>query len=92
MFNRFYVCFDVLRKTWKNNWRPLIGVDGCFLKSKLKCQLLVALGRDADNAIYPIAWAVVQVESKENWRWFLKKVRVDLELNDGDGFILVSDH
>ena len=51
VFNRFYVCFDVLRKTWKNNCRPLIGVDGCFLKSKLKGQLLVALGRDADMNI-----------------------------------------
>lgn len=91
VFNRFYVCFDILRKTWKNHCRPLLGVDRCFLKSKLKGQLLVALGCDADNAIYPITWAVVQVESKENWWWFMKKVKVDLGLNHGDGFILISD-
>ncbi|XP_020877753.1 uncharacterized protein LOC110227560 [Arabidopsis lyrata subsp. lyrata] len=48
MFNRFYVCFDSLRKTWKESCRPLIGIDGCFLKNKVKGQLLVALGRDAN--------------------------------------------
>jgi len=46
----------------------LIGLDGCFLKERIKGQLLVALGRDANNAIYPIAWAVVKVENNENWQ------------------------
>ncbi|XP_010495337.1 PREDICTED: uncharacterized protein LOC104772416 [Camelina sativa] len=55
VFKRFYVCFDALRRTWKQSCRPLIGVDGCFLKEKIKGQLLVALGKDADNAIYPMA-------------------------------------
>ena len=53
--------------------RPQIGVDGCFLKSRMRGQLLVALGRDADNAIYPIAWAVVQVENKDNLVVFCEK-------------------
>ncbi|XP_020873638.1 uncharacterized protein LOC110226380 [Arabidopsis lyrata subsp. lyrata] len=54
-FNRFYVCFDILRRTWKESCRPILGVDGCFVRGKTKGQLLVALGRDADNAIYPVA-------------------------------------
>ena len=44
----------------------LSGVDGTFLKDKIKGQLLVAIGRDSDNVIYPIAWAVVKVENTEN--------------------------
>ncbi|KAG7553248.1 Zinc finger SWIM-type [Arabidopsis thaliana x Arabidopsis arenosa] len=91
LFNRFYVCFDVLRRTWKDSCRPILGVDGCFLKHKIKGQLLVALGRDADNAIYPIAWSVVQVENTENWLWFVQRLKIDLGLNDGDGFIMISD-
>ncbi|CAA7023907.1 unnamed protein product [Microthlaspi erraticum] len=75
VFSRFYVCFDVLRKTWKDSCRPLIGLDGCFLKERIKGQLLVALGRDADNAIYPIAWGVVEVENNENWQWFVQKLK-----------------
>lgn len=91
VFNRFYVCFDILRRTWKETCRQIIGVDGTFLKGKIKGQLLVALGRDANNAIYPIAWGVVQVENKDNWVWFVNKLKVDLDLNDGDGYIMVSD-
>ncbi|XP_010451471.1 PREDICTED: uncharacterized protein LOC104733601 [Camelina sativa] len=91
MFDRFYVCFDNIRRTWKETCRPLIGMDGCFLKNKVKGQLLVALGRDANNGIYPIAWGVVKVENTDNWTWFMKHLKTDLGLNDGDGFILVSD-
>ena len=50
------------------------------------------MGRDADNAIYPIAWAVVQVENKDNWLWFARNIKIDLGLKEGDGFIMVSDH
>ncbi|XP_024010115.1 uncharacterized protein LOC112085211 [Eutrema salsugineum] len=91
VFNRFYVCFDNLRKSWKATCRPLIGMDGCFIRAKMKGQLLVAMGRDVDNRIYPIAWAVVQVENKENWLWFVRKIKVDLDLGDGEGYVMVSD-
>ncbi|KAG7582076.1 Zinc finger SWIM-type [Arabidopsis suecica] len=91
MFNRFYVCFDNLRKTWKESCRPLLGIDGCFLKNKVKGQLLVALGRDANNRIYPVAWGVVKVENTENWVWFVKNLKEDLGLGDGEGYIMLSD-
>lgn len=90
-FNRMYICFENVRRTWKESCRPLIGVDGYFVKHKIKGQQLVALGRDADNAIYPVAWGVVQVENTDNWLWFVRMVKKNLELEDGDGFILVSD-
>ncbi|XP_056847331.1 uncharacterized protein LOC108820195 [Raphanus sativus] len=90
-FNRFYVCFENIRRTWKETCRPLLGIDGCFVKHKVKGQVLVALGRNADNAIYPVAWGVVQVENTENWSWFVRMVKEDLGLEDGEGFVLVSD-
>ncbi|XP_024016569.1 uncharacterized protein LOC112089933 [Eutrema salsugineum] len=91
VFDRFYVCFDVIRKSWKETCRPIIGLDGCHLRHKMKGQLLVAMGRDADNAIYPIAWAVVQAETKDNWLWFVRKLKADFDLQDGDGYIMMSD-
>ncbi|XP_048620186.1 uncharacterized protein LOC106408120 [Brassica napus] len=91
VFNRFYVCFDILRRNWKETCRPLIGVDGLFLKSRMKGQLLMALGRDGNNAIYCIAWVVVQVENKVNLLWFVEKIKVDLGLDEGDGYVMVSD-
>ncbi|CAI9279568.1 unnamed protein product [Lactuca saligna] len=46
---------------------------------------------DANNGIYPIAWAVVCVENKENWRWFLDLLIDDLGINLGYGYSVISD-
>ena len=33
---------------------PIIGLDRCFLKTKFKGELLVALGRDVNEQKFPI--------------------------------------
>ncbi|XP_052117340.1 uncharacterized protein LOC127747465 [Arachis duranensis] len=57
---------------------PLIGLDGAFLKTRHGGQILSAIGQDANNHIYVIAYAIVLVENTENWRWFLKLLHQDL--------------
>ncbi|XP_010413083.1 PREDICTED: uncharacterized protein LOC104699476 [Camelina sativa] len=47
LFRRFYVCFDVICKLWSMWCRPIFGINGCFLKSTFKGQLLASVGRDA---------------------------------------------
>ncbi|KAL7584502.1 hypothetical protein Lser_V15G42910 [Lactuca serriola] len=55
-------------------------------------ELLCAVGRDSNNGIFPIAWAVVSVENKENWKWFIETLSEDLQCwNDGHGLVLISD-
>lgn len=70
---------------------PIIGLDGCFLKGVCKGQLLCAIGRDGNNQMYPIAWAVVQLETKASWGWFLTCLKHDLALGDGDKYTIISD-
>ncbi|XP_074327447.1 uncharacterized protein LOC141665343 [Apium graveolens] len=70
-FQRFYVCYDQLKKAWKEGCRPIIGLDGCFLKTVCGGQLLSAVGRDGNNSMFPIAMAVVETESYASWSWFL---------------------
>ncbi|KAK8659412.1 hypothetical protein V6N13_029613 [Hibiscus sabdariffa] len=60
--------------------------DGDF-----KGELLSFVGIDANNQIFPIAWAVVEVENRETWAWFLKNLRIDLHLINGEKFIVISD-
>ena len=83
-FLRMYVCLDALKKGWKAVYRPIIGLDGCFLKGLCCGELLVAVGRDGNNHIFPIAWSVVEVESRETWDYFIELLKEDLQLGDGN--------
>ncbi|MBA0637216.1 hypothetical protein Godav_029033 [Gossypium davidsonii] len=47
--------------------RPLIRLDGCFLKGSFKNEFLTAVRRDANNQMFPIAWVVVEVECTDSW-------------------------
>ncbi|GKD95950.1 hypothetical protein Tco_1379847 [Tanacetum coccineum] len=62
----FCVCFNGVKQGWLQGCRRIMGLDGCFLKTICKGEVLSAVGRDGSNKIYPIAWAVVSVENKEN--------------------------
>ncbi|XP_015956797.1 uncharacterized protein LOC107481097 [Arachis duranensis] len=78
LFDRLYISLDTCKKGFKEGCRPLIGLDGCFLKGRYGGQLLSAVGQDANNHFYVIAYAVVPNECKETWKWFLTLLKEDL--------------
>lgn len=80
-FLRMYMCLGPLKEGMKT-CRPFIGVDGCFLKGPFPGQLLTAVGVDANNGMYPFAWAVVEKETKKSWKWFLQLLCNDLEITN----------
>ncbi|WOH15202.1 hypothetical protein DCAR_0934739 [Daucus carota subsp. sativus] len=64
-FKRVYIFYDAMKKGWKAGCRPIIGLDGCFLKTVCGGQLLSAVGRDGNNQMFPISYAVVESENYE---------------------------
>uniref|UniRef100_A0A453RIB9 MULE transposase domain-containing protein n=1 Tax=Aegilops tauschii subsp. strangulata TaxID=200361 RepID=A0A453RIB9_AEGTS len=67
-------------------------LDGCFFKGACQGELLAAIGRDANNQMYPVAWAVVEKETNESWAWFIGLLIKDLDINDqGAGWVFISD-
>ncbi|KAL0293000.1 UNVERIFIED_CONTAM: hypothetical protein Sradi_6961600 [Sesamum radiatum] len=76
VLQRMYYCG--LREGFLNGCRPIIGLDGCFLKSLYRGQLLTAIGRDGNDNIYPIAMAYVEIEKFDSWEWFLKLLLRDI--------------
>ncbi|KAL5570950.1 hypothetical protein UlMin_020547 [Ulmus minor] len=77
-FQRLYICLEGLKTGWRAGCRPIIGLDGCFIKGHHKGQLLAAVGVDINNQMYPIAYAIVESETRDSWRWFLELLNVDL--------------
>ena len=61
------MCFNRVKQGFLVGCRPLIGVDGTFLKGSIEGVLLITVGLDANISIYPIVYAVTEEENKELW-------------------------
>ncbi|CAI5508062.1 unnamed protein product [Closterium sp. Naga37s-1] len=52
--------------------RPVVALDGTFLIRAQKATLLYANAMDGNQQIIPIAWALVESETKDTWTWFCR--------------------
>ncbi|GJR11944.1 hypothetical protein Tco_0794596 [Tanacetum coccineum] len=86
MFKRIYICLGPLKKGFKACGRDLLGLDGAFMKGPYPGQLLTAIGLDANNGIYPLAYAIVEKETTDSWTWFLECVGDDLGMTKDSNF------
>ncbi|XP_052477255.1 uncharacterized protein LOC105800338 [Gossypium raimondii] len=50
-----------------------------------------AVGIDANNGIYPLAYAAVESENKASWFWFLELLAIDLEIVNSYQIYFMSD-
>ncbi|KAL2937954.1 hypothetical protein RDABS01_021403 [Bienertia sinuspersici] len=91
VFQRLFLCFDGLKRGWLSGCRRVLAVDGCFLKTFLGGQLLAAIGRDGNDQMFPLAWAVVEGESNDSWEWFFLNLQQCMEAGEGAGWTVVSD-
>ncbi|XP_021756141.1 uncharacterized protein LOC110721311 [Chenopodium quinoa] len=74
-----FVYLAPLRDGFVSGCRPIIGVDGCHLKGAYPGQILVAVAKDGNNHIFPLAWATVEIENKDTWSWFLEALEVKMK-------------
>ena len=65
-FQRILICFQGLKEGWLAGCRRILGLDGCFIKGHHQGQLLIAIGVDPNNQMYPIAYAIVESETRDN--------------------------
>ncbi|CAL9018765.1 unnamed protein product [Prunus brigantina] len=92
VFERLYICLDQLRKGFIDGCRTMVGFDGAFIKGQHPGQLLSAVGIDANNGMFPIAFAIVETESRDTWTWFLEIFFNDVGVRDtGHGWVFITD-
>lgn len=91
VFKSLYIGFSALKKGFMARCIWIIGLDGCHLKTHLGGQLLCVVAKDANNQMFPLAWAVVGIENEANWNWFLSILLEELGIRDGNGVTFMSD-
>ncbi|XP_075633947.1 uncharacterized protein LOC142606495 [Castanea sativa] len=72
-FKRMYIRYNAQKFGFLGGCRPIIGLDGCPLKGRFGGQIFSTIARDANDNIFPVAFAVVEQENKESWVWFLQQ-------------------
>ncbi|KAF7826660.1 uncharacterized protein G2W53_017824 [Senna tora] len=70
LFWAFKPCIDAW---WQ--LKPMLQVDETFLYGKYKHSLLIAMGQDGNKNIVPVAFALVEGETKSAWSWFFWRLR-----------------
>nr|XP_043639243.1 uncharacterized protein LOC122610313 [Erigeron canadensis] len=90
-FKRIYICLGSLKSGFKACGRDLIGLDGAFMKGPYPGQVLTFVGVNSNNGIYPIAYAVVEVENRDSWTWFFEYLGDDFELATNSNFTFITD-
>ena len=78
IFQRFYLCLDAYKIGFLTYCRKVIGVYRCHLKGRFKGQMLCAIGKDSNENMFPISFAIVEIENKETQRWFLTLLHDDI--------------
>ncbi|RYR54837.1 hypothetical protein Ahy_A06g030100 [Arachis hypogaea] len=90
-FRNLYICLAVCKNGFKAGCRPFIVLDGTFLKGYFGGQLLISVGQDTNNQLFPIAYGVVDAETRKNWRFFLEELHTDIADYKENGWIFMSD-
>jgi hypothetical protein len=91
LFSTCYMSLTACKIGWLKGCRPVICHDGTFIKIKYGGQLLTTIGIDGNDAIYPIAMAVVGTECYSSRTWFLATQKQDLNIVNTSPYTIMRD-
>ena len=91
VFQFMYMRFEAQKQSYFSGIRPLICLDGCFLKTSMGGYLLCAIARNGNKNMLPLAMACVDAECKESWSWFLNVLCEDFGRPEDNGWVFMSD-
>ncbi|KAL9429477.1 hypothetical protein AB3S75_031314 [Citrus x aurantiifolia] len=91
IFDRMFVFLYDTAYAFKTRCRMLVTVDGWEIDSPYKSVMLVAVCRDGNDSVLPIAFCEVVEENLDSWAFFLKNLNYGLRLERGEGLCIMGD-
>ena len=55
--------------------RPILSIDGTHLYGKYKGTLIIVIGCDGNNQLFPLAFAITKGENFDSWGWLLACIK-----------------
>ena len=55
--------------------RPVLSIDGTHLYGKYKGTLLIVIGYDGNNQLFPLTFSITEGKNIDSWGWFLTCIR-----------------
>ncbi|XP_010248473.1 PREDICTED: uncharacterized protein LOC104591381 [Nelumbo nucifera] len=92
VFKRVFICLASPRDGFLDGCRKIIQLDGCHTKTgAIGGIILTAVGIDGNNENFPIAYSIVEAESRDSWTWFLVELRDALGIDDAHRWTFMLD-
>ncbi|MBA0805173.1 hypothetical protein Gohar_004712, partial [Gossypium harknessii] len=60
-------------------------------RGPFKSEIFSTVGRNGNNQMYLVFWAIVEGEYIDSWSWFLSLLTTDLGMENGFRYIIISD-
>ncbi|KAK3230183.1 hypothetical protein Dsin_002064 [Dipteronia sinensis] len=88
--NQFRYCFFVYSACLRGFCtvlRLVDAIDGTYLKGRFRGLLFIAVCKDANEQVYPLAFGIDRKESRKSWSSFLKQLCLCIECPEDCMFI-----
>ncbi|XP_044500271.1 uncharacterized protein LOC123221497 [Mangifera indica] len=88
-FKFFFMCMGCSIRGFQQFCRPVICIDASHLKGKYLGSLFIAVAKDGNNQIYPLAFGIGHKEGLDTWTPFLTYLRMCI--GDLPDLAIISD-
>ncbi|XP_017974504.1 PREDICTED: uncharacterized protein LOC108661579 [Theobroma cacao] len=75
IFKYYFWAYGACIRVFRDVMHPTVAIDATHLKSRFKGVLFVAVCKDANEFVYPVAFGISHVKDEDSWMWFLSKLR-----------------
>ncbi|XP_057769762.1 uncharacterized protein LOC130989711 [Salvia miltiorrhiza] len=89
VFCHMFVALGQSIRAFEQYLRPVIVIDGTHLKGKNRGVLFVAVTKDGNDQVFPLAIGLGPIENDESWTYFLYNLRRCY--NPPEDLLIVSD-